>query len=167
MKKFTLILIGYLATAFSVIAKTPLKIIKNQNMKSLIFLSIYILLALKCHKMGGAKYALDIKNNSTYAIAFYVAALGIEHMYPDTTLQTFKPSMQVILPGASAPWYISVSFDELFKLLPRDTLSLYLFHQDTLNKYDWSAIRNGYKVLKRYDLSLSDLKNRNFIINYP
>jgi hypothetical protein len=48
-----------------------------------------------------------------------------------------------------------------------DTLSIYVFDTDTLNTYDWVKVKVGYKVLKRYDLSLDDLKQMNWTITYP
>jgi len=112
------------------------------------------------------RYALYIKNGSNHPVAFYVAA-DREHMYPDTTLECNNPGMRTIEPGRSVSWGMSQSFDKFFKNLPTDTLSIYLFHPDTLARYDWNVIRNDYKVLKRYDLSLDDLKNTDFNVTYP
>jgi hypothetical protein len=41
--------------------------------------------------------------------------------------------------------------------LPHDTLSIYFFSQDTLNKYSWEEIQRDYKILRRYDLSIEDI----------
>ena len=125
------------------------------------------MLGFDCVKLRDTEYALNIQNNSDKPTAFYVAALGVRHLYPDTTLETTKPIIATIQPGKTNPWYINLSFDDLFKQLPKDTLSVYFFSIDTLNKYDWSTIRDQYNVLKRYDLSLQDLKNKNFILSYP
>ena len=135
-------------------------------MKRYIFLVCIGFFAFKCI-MPDRKYAIDLQNNSNHPIYFYVAALGMEHAYPDTALQSSKPGMQSIQPGKSAAWYISLPFDRFFKELPKDTLSIYVFHPDTLNAYDWLIIRDQYKILKRYDLSLQDLQDHNFIITYP
>jgi hypothetical protein len=34
---------------------------------------------------------------------------------------------------------------------------IYIFNQDTLNKYTWEEIQREYKVLQRYDLSSEDI----------
>lgn len=136
-------------------------------MKPYFFLILISLCGFTCFKPGDTKYALDIQNGSNHPVAFYVAALGMEHMYPDTALQGSKPAMRTIQPDQSASWDISLSFDKFFKELPTDTLSIYLFHPDTLAKYDWDVVRNEYKVLKRYDLSLGDLENTGFKVTYP
>lgn len=137
-------------------------------MRVYVLLSLILLLGFDCAKPRDREYALNIQNNSDKPTAFYVAALAVEHhLYPDTTLETTKPILATIQPGKTNPWYINLSFDDLFKQLPKDTLSVYFFSVDTLNKYDWSTIRDQYKVLRRYDLSLTDLKNRNFKVSYP
>ena len=59
------------------------------------------------------------------------------------------------------------TWEKYFNLLPRDTLSIYIFHTDTLNKYPWNIVKEKYMVLKRYDLSLSDLKQLDFKVSYP
>ncbi|MDR1272999.1 MAG: hypothetical protein LBK12_00465, partial [Odoribacteraceae bacterium] len=55
---------------------------------------------------------------------------------------------------------------------PRDTASIYIFNQDTLNAYPWEEIQRDYKILQRYDLSLEnfhELENEYGIpvITYP
>lgn len=56
---------------------------------------------------------------------------------------------------------------KIFKQLPRDTLSIFIFHTDTLNKYPWEKIRDEYKILKRYDLSFEDIKRLGYKVPYP
>lgn len=48
-----------------------------------------------------------------------------------------------------------------------DTLRVFIFSYDTLIKYDWEIIRREYRVLKRYDLTLENLKELNWSITYP
>ena len=126
-----------------------------------------VTVASKCNKPLETKYALSIRNNSDHGILYYVANVNMEHVYPDTALLTNRPAMQVIPPGKYGVWSISYPFEEFMPELPADTLSVYLFHQDSVNQIPWSQIRDNYKVLKRYDLSLQDLQNSNFTIQYP
>ena len=131
--------------------------------------SILVLISLcgfACERFGDRKYPLYIINDSNHTIAYYVAAVGIEHKYPDTALVSNKFEMGTIPPGGSTIWDSSVPFDRFFQLLPSDTLSIYLFHPDTLAKYDWSVIRSEYKVLKRFDISYDDLKSNDFKVTY-
>lgn len=122
-----------------------------------------------CGKMD-KKYPLRLINNFSHSIGFYFATGGqYGILYPDTTLPVSNKYVIYKLKSGDTYEYDSgISWDKIFKdQLPSDTLSIYIFHTDTLTTYDWSIIRNQHKILKRYDLSLSDLKNRNFIINYP
>lgn len=50
---------------------------------------------------------------------------------------------------------------------PKDTISIFILSKGTVDKYDWEKIRVEYNILKRYDLSLSDLQNNNWMITYP
>lgn len=113
------------------------------------------------------QYALIINNNANHSITFYVGNIGTEHVYPDTALESNKPPMSSIAPGKSMPWGVSYPFEEFIQEFPADTISLYLFHLDTLNRYNWPVIRSNYKVLRRYDLSIEYLHTTNFRVNYP
>ena len=48
-----------------------------------------------------------------------------------------------------------------------DTLSVFVFHIDTLLNHSWKEIRDGYKILVRYDLSAKDLESLRGEIYYP
>ncbi|SQA93841.1 hypothetical protein [Capnocytophaga ochracea] len=56
---------------------------------------------------------------------------------------------------------------DIFKELPKDTLSIFIFNTDTLNKYSWEEVRRDYKILKRYDLSIQDLELLDYKVYYP
>ena len=90
------------------------------------------------------------------------------YQYPDTTIPDVQNELGGILAGEKAPYdYDIKNWSELFDQLPGDTLSVFIFHGDTIAKYNWQEIRSGYKILKRYDLSQEDLKNMNYTIIYP
>lgn len=136
------------------------------NMKPYFILALISMCGFACERFGETKYPLYIINGSNHSIAYYVAASGVEHKYPDTALISNKFEMGTIRSGDSTVWDSSVPIDRLFQLLPTDTLSIYLFHPDTLAKYDWSVIRSEYKVLKRFDVSYDDLKSNDFKVTY-
>ena len=52
-------------------------------------------------------------------------------------------------------------------LIPSDTFMIYVFDANILNTIPWDTIRKYDMYLKRYDLSLQDLKNSNWTITYP
>lgn len=101
--------------------------------------------------------SFGIKNNSSHSVYMYFAD-GNSSAYPDTTIPVTQNLAGPILPGNLGKYTVwSNSFRKVFDRLPKDTLSVFVFHADTLKKYSWSEIRSGYKVLKRYDLSYSDI----------
>ncbi len=52
-------------------------------------------------------------------------------------------------------------------LIPSDTLMVYVFDAMIIESTPWETVKSNYLVLKRYDLSLQDLKNNNWKIIYP
>jgi hypothetical protein len=115
----------------------------------------------------------SMKNNSNSDICFYVSSGS--YVYPDTTISfdrekvgyTTKPNT------TNTSWSIPIySYEIWISGFPKDTVSIYIFSQDTVNIYEWEIIQQDYKILQRYDLSLEDinnLKNENDIpvITYP
>lgn len=53
------------------------------------------------------------------------------------------------------------------ELLPSGILMVYTFDATTVENTPWETVTNDYMVLKRYDLSLQDLRNMNWVITYP
>lgn len=137
-------------------------------MKRNLFLIVISILSFygSCLK-GEKKYTIYINNNSIHQIRFYFDALTRFHYYPDTVLPLQMPQMATIEPEKRFYQDASIRWEQFIADLPADTLSLYIFHPDTLALYNWSEIRAGYKILKRYDLSIQYLQNNNFTITYP
>ncbi len=118
---------------------------------------------------------IKIINNSKTVIAFYpysfLPVSGIYgQYYPDTLLppgdigfysERIDPMDSYIYRTIFETKYIKERFDE------RDTLMFFVFSDDTLKNYSWDEIREGYKILKRYDLSIVDLDSLNWTITYP
>jgi hypothetical protein len=112
-------------------------------------------------------YSICFKNNSTKSITTYFTWPITDRLYPDTSLAENKPNLLEILPNAKGYWHISFEYKYLFDAIPSDTLSVFIFSTDTLNKYTWEEVRDGYKILKRYDLSYDDLVEMDYTITYP
>jgi len=55
------------------------------------------------------------------------------------------------------------------RFLDTDTLCFFIIDSDTINKYTWEEVKDGYKILQRYDLpvNLKGLKQLNFLVTYP
>lgn len=130
-----------------------------------------------CRKnIPGCHPYITLKNNSQIFIS------GQNQFdYPDTSVSQrniflgYDSATKKIKSGDdySFSWGQGSCFEALFsgggahELLISDTLNLFIFCYDTLVKYDWDVIRSKYKILKRYDLSLEDLKRLNWIVTYP
>ena len=115
------------------------------------------------------KYPVYLKNNADHSIGSYFG-LGGEFgtIYPDTSLPSVnKYVITEIKPESRYIYDSGLKWEEVYSMLPKDTMSVFIFHTDTLEKDNWEEIRNNYKILKRYDLSLDDLKRMNWTITYP
>ena len=51
--------------------------------------------------------------------------------------------------------------------IPSDTLMIFVFDAEVVKNIPWIEVYKNYHVLKRYDLSLSDLHLLNWRISYP
>jgi hypothetical protein len=104
---------------------------------------------------------IDIYNNSEFIISTYMPLIGIAGaVYPDTTLSILKENIGYpTISGKTAHRTISnISYEKWIASFPNDTVSIYIFNQDTLNRYSWEEIQRDYKILQRYDLSLEDIR---------
>jgi hypothetical protein len=122
-----------------------------------------------CKDVLEQSYGLKVVNNSETTIGLYFGVfLESVPISPDTSLP--YSNQYVFDDIESGGLYIydkSRPFKKIYEITGVDTLAMFFFDNDTLAKYDWSEIRSGYRILKRYDLSLQDLENRNFTIEYP
>jgi replication initiation and membrane attachment protein DnaB len=117
-----------------------------------------------------------VDNHSDISTLLYFPLIGMEGgIYPDTTIGFEKKNVGYpTKPGKRAYAGISnISLEDWILTFPKDTVSIYIFSQDIVDKYDWSEIQSNYKILQRYDLSikdfekLSDTKSGVPIITYP
>lgn len=134
-----------------------------------LLVTLPIVLAVSCEKISYPKSSIGVVNNSTHEIAFYFAVGGEDGiLYPDTTLSAeLSPPFPIARADAIGYRDFGFSEEELFEGIPSDTLSVYIFHPDTLSKYDWDTVIDNYKILKRYDLSFGDLKRLDWQVYYP
>jgi hypothetical protein len=144
---------------------------KMRRVNGIISLLSMVLLAIcsQCELAMDYSYGIDLVNNSGHSIGYYFADGGkYGTFYPDSLPETNDYIMydinKVVRPGFEQHYK---SWEKFFQNLPYDTLSVFIFHTDTLNKYTWGEVRSGYMILKRYDLSLEDLREMEFKIIYP
>ncbi len=96
--------------------------------------------------------------------------------YPDTSTfigipnPVLDPNFTKVLPkesNAQALWRkdcIELAFKDL---IPSDTMMNTFLDAKVLEATPWETVKTNYLILKRYDLSLQDLKNANWTITYP
>ena len=128
-----------------------------------LYLFIFILLVnYSCVKMD-VLYSICIKNNTSKIIYFHIA-----ESYPDTVLPATKEYVAKISANNRKPVDSSNPWEEQFKKeFPKDTLLIFFFDSDTINKYDWETIRKGYKIMEKRIYSKTDLQKANWYIYYP
>jgi len=127
------------------------------------------LMAFSCDKIiGDYEYDIRVINNTNHDIEA-VPGLGPDFMssYPDTAISELEPYFVHVHSHDHNYIGYREKWETVFPRLPADTLSIYIFSTDTLKAYPWSVVRSGYKILKRYDLSLKDLEKANWVIKYP
>ncbi|MBZ0242459.1 MAG: hypothetical protein K8F24_04525 [Bacteroidales bacterium] len=128
-----------------------------------------IMLCSKCEKAAmDYSYEINLISNAEHSIGYYFAVGGkYGTFYPDSLPESNEYIIydigKVLRPGFES----HLKWEDFFKELPNDTLSVFIFHTDTLNKYPWEKIRDHYMILERYDLSLVDLKQSDFTLTYP
>ena len=136
---------------------------KTSLIKSILFSMVLLITCSSCERWLQKHYSLHIKNNSyfdTYCY-FYLAWQGGPDgvVYPDTLLYFDKSELVFIKNGDYFRTSRSASpIIDWVASLPKDTLSIFYFQADTINKYSWEEIRHDYKVLCRYDLSSEDIR---------
>ena len=119
----------------------------------------------------------DIKiiNNSNtdigfYAYSFIPVSWKYGEFYPDTLLPPEDIGYYCIRISPMHSHTYTTRFETEYirsRFGGNDSLMFFVFSVDTLDKYSWDEIREGYMVLKRYDLSITDLDSLNWTITYP
>ncbi len=143
------------------------------------FVCLLIMLNCYCDFESLYKYEkyLYLANNSNHSINLHfnnVKSLdnsNLNKVYPDTLIRNDIEnwiSGKILTNEKVTPVIGANDWNEFYNTnAPKDTISLFIFHSDTLAKYSWEEVRHGYKVLARYDLSLQDIKTVDFILSYP
>jgi hypothetical protein len=132
--------------------------------KKVLFALFILYFSASCEAPPGAEkvYRITVQNNSGEIVNVFLSKV-----YPDTSLPAVKPLLRGILPGSNTFLDSEEKWEKVFDELPQDTLSLFVLSSDTVVAHSWDEIRDEYKILKRYDLSYSDLSNNDWTVSYP
>jgi hypothetical protein len=138
-------------------------------MKKEILIITFLFLLTGClDKIMESKDSIEVINKSNKDIQVTAGCSKYRmNSYPDTILSTSNPSLLIVRSNDYNYLDHSKEWSKVISELPSDTLSVYIFDSDTINAYEWSEIAAGYKILKRYDLSVQDLDSMNWTITYP
>ncbi|SFD74689.1 hypothetical protein SAMN05444380_101214 [Thermophagus xiamenensis] len=112
-----------------------------------------------CEKLADHTYILRVQNNTKDTIQVYAG-----YNYPDTALNVEKPILKIGYPDYETRLESKTDWKDK---LQGDTLSIFILSKDTVDTYSWEDIRSEYNILKRYDMSISDLESQNWTITYP
>ena len=89
-------------------------------------------------------------------------------LYPDTLLPNRRYDMLYPVQSGSVRDYgLSIAYKKFIQSYGSDTIIIFIFHTDTLSKYTWEEIRDGYKILKRYDVSWQEMERLKGRLYYP
>ena len=128
----------------------------------LCFVVTTILYASSCEPFVESVYFIKVQNNTNSKVAYLVS-----YNYPDTLI----PDQYNQLSGIREMDYTSfdskAKFDDVFAEKKASKISFFFFSTDTISKYGWSNIKSVYKILKRKDFTLQELKNTNYKVTYP
>lgn len=139
-------------------------------MKSIIaILSAVVLCSNSCENppLVDRFYTITVTNNSPSEIRVYLADEYATKQYPDTTLPNTKPALQKARVGKSCYFDSRTPWEENLKKLSADTLSVFFIDNAVYENEPWDSIRVHYKILRRLDLSIENLKALNYKIKYP
>jgi len=152
---------------------------KLKNIIQILVTVCFVLLFQACPDNGIT--FLELKNNSNDTLAVYVAD-GLHTAYPDTLLPdkyedvSFGGNTKSNMTGTIYNFVREP--EKIYKQLPKDTLSIFILNMNNMNNmnnhYDveeidsmWKEMNYGKRFLWRYDISLQDLRQLNFLLSYP
>jgi len=110
---------------------------------------------------------LRVQNNSDKTIYYDWSS-----SYPDSSLQYIgnptANSHQCKVNAKSISNYSYLSpCKSYFGSRDMDTMIIFIFDAELIEALSWDSVRSKGLVLKRYFLSLDDLEEMNWIVNYP
>ncbi|MFD2034507.1 hypothetical protein ACFSKL_06890 [Belliella marina] len=144
-----------------------MKNIKN-TLSVMVVIVMFLTMSFSCEDVF-PRISIGIINNSSHDIQYLTTIYEPEGLiYPDTILPlSLSPPFSLSKSNSSSYLDFNMKGRDLFSGIPSDTLSIFIFHPDTLALYDWETIRTDYKILIRYDLSYKDLERLDWKVFYP
>lgn len=132
-------------------------------MKGVHLIIILLITLIGCDKFSKKNVFITFENRSTLKLA-----ISKQTNEPDTLIHDDEYS-EIVLPGEksdlSTPIKLSSDKNRMF-------VTIFLYNKDTLDKYGFDYVKNGYKIVRRYDLVYYNKKkdrnlSSNFNLIYP
>ena len=145
---------------------------RNKDTRILFVLGCMVLLQA-CPMIDRDMFPLYLENNSNDTLGVYVAN-GFYSAYPDTLLpDKYQDGLLSGIPNGNMTGavYSFKSPEKEIKQLPNNILSIFILSMN--NNYGietdsiWKEMNYGTRFLRRYDMSIQDLKELNYSIPYP
>lgn len=142
-----------------------------KTLKAFIVCSLLLIITCSnsCEKgEGHGDDRLTIINNSSISIF----AL-LQYNYPDTTINNedythLAYNSITIEPNTTKKIWNSLNWEDVIQMdNTQGTIMIFVFSSDTVQSYSWEQIRNDYNTLKRFDLSVNQLKAEDWKVSYP
>lgn len=131
---------------------------------SIAILSISIVF-YSCERiLGGEDDRLVIQNNSSQRIYVYT-----QSNYPDTSISSYNPSLSkenYEVKAEEQKHIISHSWEQEVVRSASDTLMIFIFDADLVDTTSWETVIKEYKILRRYDFGLDNLREINWTVTY-
>jgi hypothetical protein len=134
-----------------------------------LFIIIFVLFIVSCKDTKDCHRRIKFYNNSSQDV---YACFSWDVLFPDTTIDKtgYDESRKANANSFSESSLLSRDCWESFltsddKIM--DTLMIFVFDAKIYEDTSWDTIVSNYMILKRYDFSLKDLEDRNWIIIYP
>jgi hypothetical protein len=109
-------------------------------------------------------FSIRLINNEKNAIYYCIS-----YNYPDTIIPVSSELLRIIESKETQRAVSSTHpLDEFFSgRFSSDTLLIFYFNTDTINKYTWNEIRDEHKIIRKNLYSKQDLIDSNWTITYP
>lgn len=138
-------------------------------MKNFFLLFLLILLTSCPNEYNDGSKSLLIRNNSDEVISFWYSRTYSVHHYPDISMQITKPQLiPALIPnGGAGVGPDNPDWEFIFSQLPEGLFSIYFFETKPETQEDWDILRNNVENLYRKDITLGELIENNYTIEYP
>ena len=126
------------------------------------FLRIYTILCIAislnsggCENAANAGWCIRVKNESEKEV-YFVLGFDVKNnsFYPTTRLPNDSTRLWDVKPNQQIPLDYSLSH---VKINSGDSIALFVFAHDTLEKYTWKQLEGGEKYLKKYKFKCDEL----------